>query len=63
MDNPEILTQEFTHAISMTFDKKQDYDAFQNLPSHIDFSLTFSTAVQKIVVLCFPSVQVKPAVA
>lgn len=58
-----MLTQGFTHAISMTFDKKQDYTAFQTHPSHVEFSATFSAAIEKIVVLCFSSVQVKPAIA
>ncbi|KAJ9188717.1 hypothetical protein P3X46_000086 [Hevea brasiliensis] len=63
LESPEMLAQGFTHAISMTFDKKQDYTAFQTHPNHVEFSATFSAAIEKIVVLCFSSVQVKPAVA
>ena len=40
----------------MTFDKKEDYTAFVSHPSHIEFSATFSTAIEKIVLLDFPSV-------
>ncbi|KAF2300749.1 hypothetical protein GH714_015484 [Hevea brasiliensis] len=42
LESPEMLAQGFTHAISMTFDKKQDYTAFQTHPNHVEFSATFS---------------------
>ncbi|KAG5248040.1 hypothetical protein OIU76_030267 [Salix suchowensis] len=56
----EMLTQGFTHSFAMTFDKKEDYAAFQSHPSHVEYSATFSAAIEKIVVLCFPCVRVKP---
>jgi len=60
-EGPEMLTQGFTHSFSMTFDKKEDYAAFQSHPNHVEYSATFSAAIEKIVVLCFPSVRVKPS--
>uniref|UniRef100_A0A6N2L6Q3 Stress-response A/B barrel domain-containing protein n=1 Tax=Salix viminalis TaxID=40686 RepID=A0A6N2L6Q3_SALVM len=59
-EGPEMLTQGFTHSFSMTFDKKEDYAEFQSHPNHVEYSATFSAAIEKIVVLCFPSVRVKP---
>ncbi|XP_002533607.2 stress-response A/B barrel domain-containing protein At5g22580 [Ricinus communis] len=59
LEGPEMLTQGFTHAFSMTFDKKEDYTAFQTHPNHVEYSATFSAAIEKIVVLFFPYVQVK----
>ncbi|KAB5561552.1 hypothetical protein DKX38_006509 [Salix brachista] len=56
----EMLTQGFTHSFAMTFDKKEDYAAFQSHPNHVEYSATFSAAIEKIVVLCFPCVRVKP---
>ena len=43
----------------MTFDKKEDFTAFQGHPKHVEFSATFSAAIDKIVVLDFPSLLVK----
>ena len=60
-EGPEMLTQGFTHSFSMTFDKKEDYAAFQSHPNHVEYSATFSAAIEKIAVLCFPYVRVKPA--
>jgi hypothetical protein len=44
----------------MTFNKKEDYAAFQSHPNHVEFSEKFSTAIEKIVLLDFPSTLVKP---
>ncbi|KAL5580289.1 hypothetical protein UlMin_012731 [Ulmus minor] len=55
----EMLRQGFTHAFLMTFCKKEDFVAFQSHPKHVEFSATFSSAIDKIVVLDFPSLLVK----
>ncbi|XP_065867384.1 stress-response A/B barrel domain-containing protein At5g22580 [Euphorbia lathyris] len=60
LEGPEMLTQGFTHSFSMTFDKKEDYIAFQTHPNHVEYSATFSAAILNIVVLTFPSVTLKP---
>lgn len=39
----------------MTFTKKEEFLAFQGHPNHVEFSTTFSTAIEKIVVLDFPA--------
>ncbi|KAL6199764.1 hypothetical protein ACLB2K_029547 [Fragaria x ananassa] len=61
LESQEILTQGFTHAILMTFDKKEDYSVFLSHPKHAEFSATFSTVIEKIVLLDFPATLVKPA--
>ncbi|KAL3597609.1 hypothetical protein D5086_009246 [Populus alba] len=50
-EGPEMLTQGFTHSFSMTFDKKEDYAAFQSHPNHVEYSAAFSAAIEKIAVL------------
>ncbi|KAJ8768042.1 hypothetical protein K2173_020982 [Erythroxylum novogranatense] len=62
MEGHEMLTQGFTHAFSMTFEKKEGYSAFQNHPNHVEYSAIFSAAIEKIVVLDFTTVRVKPPV-
>lgn len=59
IENHEMLTQGFTHAFLMTFNGKEDLAAFQIHPSHVEFSKIFSSALEKIVVLDFPSKLVK----
>ncbi|KAK9022163.1 hypothetical protein V6N11_002448 [Hibiscus sabdariffa] len=59
IESHEMLRQGFTHAFLMTFDKKEDYTAFTSHPSHIEFSATFVAAIDKFVVLDFPSVVAK----
>ncbi|XP_044471107.1 stress-response A/B barrel domain-containing protein At5g22580 [Mangifera indica] len=61
VEGQEMLTQGFTHVFVMTFSKKEDYATFVAHPSHVEFSGPFSTAIEKIVVLDFPSVAVKPS--
>lgn len=51
-----MLRQGFTHAFLMTFNKKEDYTTFTSHPSHVEFSATFSAAIEKIVLLDFPTV-------
>ncbi|KAI8573508.1 hypothetical protein RHMOL_Rhmol01G0283200 [Rhododendron molle] len=61
IESHEMLTQGFTHAFLMTFKSKEDFTAFLGHPKHLEFSGTFSTVIDKIVVLDFPSLLVKPA--
>ncbi|KAJ4724948.1 Stress responsive A/B Barrel Domain [Melia azedarach] len=63
VEGQEMLRQGFTHAFLMTFNKKEDYTTFVSHPSHAEFSATFSTAIDKIVLLDFPTVLVKPPAA
>lgn len=60
IESLDVLRQGFTHAFLMTFNKKEDFAAFQSHPSHVEFSEKFSTAIEKIVLLDFPSNLVKP---
>ncbi|KAE8729413.1 ricin-agglutinin family protein [Hibiscus syriacus] len=59
IESEEMLRQGFTHAFLMTFEKKEDYTAFTTHPTHIEFSATFVAAIDKLVVLGFPSVASK----
>ncbi|KAF3455343.1 hypothetical protein FNV43_RR05791 [Rhamnella rubrinervis] len=59
MESQEMLRQGFTHAFFMTFNKKEDFTAFTSHPKHLEFSATFSAAIEKIVLLDFPSLLVK----
>lgn len=56
-----MLRQGFTHAFLMTFGSKEDFTAFASHPNHVEFSSTFSTAIDKAVLLDFPAITVKPA--
>lgn len=59
IESLDVLRQGFTHAFLMTFNKKEDFAAFQSHPNHVEFSATFSAAIEKIVLLDFPSNVVK----
>ncbi|KAI9076231.1 hypothetical protein K1719_041804 [Acacia pycnantha] len=59
VESLDILRQGFTHAFLMTFSKKEEFVAFQGHPNHVEFSTTFSAAIEKIVVLDFPATLVK----
>ncbi|XP_028756864.1 stress-response A/B barrel domain-containing protein At5g22580 [Neltuma alba] len=59
IESLDILRQGFTHAFLMTFNKKEEFVAFQGHPSHVEFSTAFSAAIEKIVVLDFPATLVK----
>ncbi|MED6205227.1 hypothetical protein PIB30_016022 [Stylosanthes scabra] len=61
IESLDMLRQGFTHAFLMTFSKKEDFVAFQSHPNHVEFSATFSAAIEKIVVLDFSSTLVKKA--
>lgn len=58
-EGQEMLTQGFTHVLSMTFDDKEGITSFLTHPKHLEFCPTFSAAIDKIVVLDFPSLLVK----
>ncbi|KAK3032655.1 hypothetical protein RJ639_034921, partial [Escallonia herrerae] len=60
-ESEEMLRQGFTHAFLMTFSSKDDFTSFVSHPNHVEFSATFSAAIDKIVLLDFPAVLVKPA--
>ncbi|GMN56258.1 hypothetical protein TIFTF001_025381 [Ficus carica] len=59
VESLDVLRQGFTHAFLMTFNKKEDFTAFQSHPKHLEFSATFSAALDKIVLLDFPALLVK----
>ncbi|KAE8697037.1 ricin-agglutinin family protein [Hibiscus syriacus] len=59
IESEEMLRQGFTHAFLMSFDSKAEYTAFVGHPSHVEFSATFSGAIDKIVLLDFPCVVAK----
>ncbi|XP_030522703.1 stress-response A/B barrel domain-containing protein At5g22580 [Rhodamnia argentea] len=59
MEGQEMLRQGFTHAFLMSFHKKEDFTAFLGHSNHLEFSSTFSSAIEKVVVLDFPAVLVK----
>ncbi|KAK4441269.1 Stress-response A/B barrel domain-containing protein [Sesamum alatum] len=63
VESHEMLRQGFTHAFLMTFNSKDDFTAFAAHPNHVEFSTTFSTAIEKAVLLDFPAVTVKPPAA
>ncbi|KAB2606567.1 hypothetical protein D8674_006284 [Pyrus ussuriensis x Pyrus communis] len=60
LESLEMLRQGFTHAFLMTFKNKEDYSVFLGHPKHQEFSATFSTVIEKIVLLDFPATLVKP---
>ncbi|XP_076896128.1 stress-response A/B barrel domain-containing protein At5g22580-like [Bidens hawaiensis] len=60
IESMEMLRQGFTHALMMTFGSKDDFNAFQAHPNHVEYSATFSAAIEKIVLLDFPVVAIKP---
>ena len=43
----------------MTFGCKEDLTAFVGHPNHVEFSSTFSTVIEKVLLLDFPVVTVK----
>lgn len=58
-----MLRQGFTHAFMMTFSSKEEFSAFVGHPNHVEFSATFSTAIEKALLLDFPAVTVKAPAA
>ncbi|XP_059627276.1 stress-response A/B barrel domain-containing protein At5g22580 [Cornus florida] len=59
IESPEMLRQGFTHSFQMNFNSKDDFTAFLGHPTHLEFSSTFSTVIEKFVVLDFTTVLVK----
>ncbi|XP_057781921.1 stress-response A/B barrel domain-containing protein At5g22580 [Salvia miltiorrhiza] len=60
IESPEVLRQGFTHSFLMTFGGKEDFTAFAAHPNHLEFSTTFSAAIDKAILLDFPAKTVKP---
>ncbi|KAH0776995.1 hypothetical protein KY290_008406 [Solanum tuberosum] len=58
-ESHEMLRQGYTHAIIMTFNNKEDYEACVSHPKEVEFAAIFVTVVEKILVLNFPAVCVK----
>ncbi|GAA0142867.1 hypothetical protein Leryth_011766 [Lithospermum erythrorhizon] len=58
-ESHEMLRQGLTHAFMMTFNSKDDFTAFSSHPKHVEFSTGFSAAIDKAVLLDFPSVSIK----
>ncbi|KAF3621941.1 putative tRNA dimethylallyltransferase 2-like, partial [Capsicum annuum] len=58
-ESHEMLTQGYTHAIIMTYNSKEDYEACISHPKDVDFAALFVTVIEKAVVLNFPAVSVK----
>ncbi|XP_042511465.1 stress-response A/B barrel domain-containing protein At5g22580 [Macadamia integrifolia] len=59
----EMLRQGFTHVFLLTFRSSEDFTAFLGHPRHVEFSATFSAAIEKILLLDFPAVVVKAPTA
>ncbi|KAL9247402.1 hypothetical protein vseg_020838 [Gypsophila vaccaria] len=59
-ESHEMLRQGFTHSFLMSFDNKEDFIAFMSHPKHVEFSATFSAAIDKVVLLDFSTVLAKP---
>ncbi|CAI9105558.1 OLC1v1004503C1 [Oldenlandia corymbosa var. corymbosa] len=59
IESDDMLRQGFTHAFLMTFSSKEDFIAFATHPNHVEYSSTFSTAIEKAVILDFPVIAVK----
>ncbi|XP_021899091.1 stress-response A/B barrel domain-containing protein At5g22580 [Carica papaya] len=47
-DSHDALRQGHTHAFLTSFDSKEDYNSFVSHPIHVEFSATFSNAIEKI---------------
>ena len=55
-----MLRQGFTHSFLMVFSNKEEFATFLAHPKHVEFSTTFSAAIDKVILLDFPAVLVKP---
>nr|UVI66441.1 Cyclase3 [Plumbago zeylanica] len=62
VQSPEMLRQGFTHAFLMTFRSQEEFASFVVHPQHVDFSTTFTAAIDNVILLDFPTVAVKPKV-
>ncbi|KAK7405161.1 hypothetical protein VNO78_06360 [Psophocarpus tetragonolobus] len=56
IESHDMLKQGFTHAFLMTLERGVH---FQSNPNHVGFSRVFSSTIEKIVVLDFPTKLVK----
>jgi len=56
----EMLRQEFTHTFIFTFKNAEDLAAYSSHPSHVEFASTFAAAIEKVLLVDFQSVIVKP---
>ncbi|ONK71268.1 uncharacterized protein A4U43_C04F6730 [Asparagus officinalis] len=56
----EMLRQGFTHAFMLTFKNSEDLASYVTHPSHLEFAIIFSAAIEKVMLFDFPSVIVKP---
>ncbi|KHN46657.1 Hypothetical protein glysoja_041321 [Glycine soja] len=59
IESHDMLRQGFTHVFLMAFNRKEEFNAFQTHLTHLEFTRVFSPAIEKIVVLDFPSNLVK----
>ncbi|KAK6926648.1 Stress responsive alpha-beta barrel, partial [Dillenia turbinata] len=59
IESHDMLRQGFTHVFLMTFENKEAFTSFLGHPKHIEFSGIFSEAIQKVVLLDFPTAFVK----
>lgn len=60
LESHEMLRQGFTHSFLMAFNNKEEYNKFLAHPKHTEFSATFSAAIEKVILLDFPTVLAKP---
>ncbi|RZC25507.1 Stress-response A/B barrel domain-containing protein [Glycine soja] len=54
IESHDMLRQGFTHVFLMTFNGKDEFNAFQTQPNHFEFTGVFSPVIENIVVLDFP---------
>ncbi|KAH1193100.1 putative mediator of RNA polymerase II transcription subunit 37c [Glycine max] len=59
IESYDMLRQGFTHVFLMAFNGKEEFSVFRTHPNHLEFTRVFSPAIEKIVVLDFPSNLVK----
>ncbi|KHN10654.1 Hypothetical protein glysoja_038489 [Glycine soja] len=55
IESHDMLRQGFTHVFLMAFNGKEEFNAFQTHVNDLEFIGLFSPAIEKIVVLDFPS--------
>ncbi|GAB2234852.1 hypothetical protein Droror1_Dr00004119 [Drosera rotundifolia] len=61
VESQEILRQGLTHAFLFTFNNREDFTSYLTHPSHVEFSATFASVIENVVLLDFPAVLVKPS--
>lgn len=55
----ETLRKGFTHALLVTFESSEGFHAYLSHPAHVEFGAIFRAAVDKYLVLDFPTDLVK----